>query len=128
VKHKRQEFTGLQRIAIVSRARDTDGKIRCEACGIWVKSPLDWEIHHKVEERAQIGVRRKLTVEDGILLCLVCHAGETIIGTEIAAKVTRLQARAHGIKIKRAKTARPLKVAAGQTELQRRYGITGDEP
>jgi hypothetical protein len=123
VRTKRQEFTGLQRIAIATRARDTDGKLKCEACGIWLKSPQEWEIHHKVEERAQIGVRRKLTVEDGVLLCLVCHAGETIIGTEIAAKVTRLQGRRHGIKIKRAKTARPLKTAAGQTELQRRYGI-----
>jgi hypothetical protein len=126
----RREFSPALQLAIIKRATDPNGQVHCSICDIWVKSPQEWEIDHVLEEAmlSDADKARPLTVAHGQLVCIICHVVKTGQALTRLAKAKRIEARAHGIKIKRAKTKRPLKTAAGQTELQRRYGITGDEP
>jgi hypothetical protein len=126
----RREFSSALQLAIIKRATDPNGQVHCSICGIWVKSPREAQIDHVLEEAmlSDADKARPLTIAHGQLLCLPCHGDKTGQALTRLAKAKRIEARKHGIKIKRSKTARPLKVAAGQTELQRRYGITGDEP
>lgn len=76
----RREFSIADLVAIVTRATDEAGKVKCERCGAWCKSRKDYEIDHILAEgmRPKADLKRKLTPADGQLLCVaVCHPKKT---------------------------------------------------
>lgn len=122
----RREFSLGVMLEIIQRATDEDDKVKCERCGAWVKSRREWEIDHVISEgmRPLADLKRRLTPADGQLLCTaVCHPQKTAEDAHHRAKAKRIEARAHGLKPKHKKTKGPLKVAAGISEIARRFGL-----
>jgi hypothetical protein len=118
----RREFSRDIKVAVIKRATQ-NSVVYCEQCGALAKK---WQIDHR---RAD-GLLGEPTLENAQLLGTCCYEPKNAQDTRDIARAKRLEARHFGIKTKHKtpKTQRPLKTAAGQTELQRRYGITGDEP
>lgn len=109
---KRVEFTAGDKVAIVHRARDARGQVRCEGCGRPVLK-REWQIDHVISE----GVarrKRKLRPGDGQLLCLTCHAKKSAIDAGALAKARRLAERQPRI--------------AGRSEIARRWGLDQEDP
>lgn len=74
----RRNFTRNQREQIVERAKDADGTIRCEKCGLAVK-PGQFEIDHILAEalRPEADKQKPITIAEGQLLGIdCCHRGE----------------------------------------------------
>ena len=131
---KRREFTVSDRIAIVGRATDPQGRVHCERCGAWCRKKADYQIDHIIAEgeRPAADLLRKLTPADGQLLCVVvCHPLKTKKDKGDIGKAKRLEAAELGVKPpprrkinwgheREAKP--PLKVAAGKPRLAREYG------
>lgn len=61
---RRREFARSVAVAIAKRAAG-----RCEQCG--VEAPL--ELHHKTMDAMEADKSRKLTIDDGEMLCKLCH-------------------------------------------------------
>jgi hypothetical protein len=134
----RQEFTTAVAVEIVKRATDRLGFIRCECCGCVVK-PGSFAIDHIVADALKIDKRRKLTVNDGQLLCSgsrdTCHGLKTADQDQPAiARAKRLEAAHVGVRqiptrkiasrpfpvfVKPPKPA--LSLAHGRVELARRF-------
>lgn len=71
---KRREFSTAVRVEIVERA--TRGVVTyCEGCGLPVKK---FHLHHVIAEGYVVDKSKKLTAKDGQLLCIPCHAVETV--------------------------------------------------
>jgi hypothetical protein len=74
----RQEFPRSAKVAIIRRAT-RDGVVYCESCGSQTKR---WEIDHRIADALKIDKTRKLTADDGWLLCKdggrkSCHGKKT---------------------------------------------------
>jgi len=98
----RQEFTTPVSVAIVKRATDPLGFIRCEQCGGVVK-PGGFAIDHIVADALRIDKRRKLTADDGQLLCSgsrnTCHGLKSAEQDQPAiARAKRLEAAHVGVR------------------------------
>jgi hypothetical protein len=99
----RQEFSTPVAVAIVKRATDRRGFIRCEQCGCVVK-PGGFAIDHIVADALKIDKRRKLTADDGQLLCSgsrdTCHGVKTGEHDQPAiARAKRLEAAHVGVRV-----------------------------
>jgi uncharacterized C2H2 Zn-finger protein len=127
----RREFSISDQLAIIRRATDEDGRIRCERCGHWMKSRKDYEIDHVLAEgmRPEADKKRKLTRADGQLLCVaVCHPEKTRRDKQAISEAARRAA--YGIRLdrpgkvkmrRRPRDVRPaLEVAPGPPALMRR--------
>jgi hypothetical protein len=131
---RRREFTVGDRIAIVGRATDPQGRVHCERCGAWCRKRADYEIDHVIAEgdRPLADLLRKLTPADGQLLCVaVCHPQKTKKDKGDIGKAKRLEAAELGVKPPprrkinwgHEREDKPaLKVAAGKPRLAREYG------
>jgi hypothetical protein len=132
---RRREFTISDRIAIVGRATDPQGRIHCERCGAWCRKKADYQIDHVIPEgmRPAAVLKRKLTPADGQLLCVaICHTRKTEADKGDIGKAKRLEAARLGVKTpKRRKInwgherePKPAlsKIAAGKPRLAREYG------
>jgi hypothetical protein len=132
---KRREFTVSDRIAIVGRATDPQGRVHCERCGAWCRKKADYQIDHIIAEgeRPAADLLRKLTPADGQLLCVaVCHPLKTKTDKGDIGKAKRLEAAHVGAKPPPRRKINwghasepkkpPLKVAAGKPRIAREYG------
>lgn len=70
----RRNFTKAVKVEIVKRALRPDGQPACEKCGA-IGCKL--EVHHLTMDAMETDKSRKLTAEDGQLLCEPCHDIET---------------------------------------------------
>ena len=102
----RREFTRAVKVEISKRACG-NGMLPdylCENCG---KPTLGrWEIDHRDPDAMQIDKSRKLTAEDGWLLCIPCHAEKTKSDVAAIAKAKRIEANHLGV---RRRPKQPLK-------------------
>lgn len=131
----RREFTRAVKVEIVKRAtREYPPGTKqqwCEKCGQLCTGFFD--IDHRDPDAMQIDKGRKLTADDGWLLCSrrpdSCHAEKTAKDVADIARAKRLEASHLGVKKESSrpmgKKERPPKpkliVAPGGTQLQRRY-------
>ena len=129
----RREFRTSVRVEIVKRAcaRRPDGQPACERCGA-IGCKL--EVHHKDMDAMQIDKSRKLTAEDGELLCEPCHDPITAVQRKDLARAQAREAKSLGAtrskqSIKSAgfkPVDRPHAergVANGLSGIARRYGV-----
>lgn len=80
------------------------------------------EVDHNVAEALIVDKSKPLTAADGSFLCLACHRQDkTPADLEAIWRAKRRRSRMLGVKVehKKRRLMRPL--AAGQTELHRRY-------
>jgi 5-methylcytosine-specific restriction endonuclease McrA len=122
---ERREFSLGVKLEIIHRATDENDRVLCEKCGLWVKTPREFEIDHVISEgmRPLIDRQRRLTPADGQLLCMTCHGEKTAEDAHHRAKAKRVEARAHGLKVKHKRGKGPLRVAFGLPEIARRFGL-----
>lgn len=99
--NRRREFTRAQKVAMIKRAMDAHGNIRCEGCGLNVTGKVV-EFDHVIAEALVLDKAHTLTIEDGRVLgrdC--CHR---VPGTKTArdlaaiAEAKRREARHLGIR------------------------------
>jgi hypothetical protein len=81
-----------------------------------------FEIHHKYMDAMQVDKSRKLTADDGLLLCIPCHLAETAKQAPILAKAKRIEAKHLGVKpkskwLKKAKETKPSKSLPPRREI-----------
>lgn len=90
----RREFTPVQKAAIVARATDATGTIRCEKCSL-AQKPGSFEIDHIIAEgmRPEADKKTKLTIADGQLLGSCCHRGEGGKTNDDVAKIAKAKRR-----------------------------------
>lgn len=91
----RQEFTKPVMAEIIKRATAANGEIYCEQCGLPTKR---FDIDHTIADGLKIDKRRKLTADDGKLLCSgsreTCHGRKTaLIDVPAIAKAKRNEAK-----------------------------------
>jgi hypothetical protein len=112
----RVEFSAAATAAIVLRATDARGRVRCEKCDAECPRRTDYHIDHIVAEGvrpesvAANDNRPPLTADDGLLLCVKCHARKTRRDVASIAKSNRIRDK------HRAVSDRP-------TEIARRFGV-----
>lgn len=86
----RREFSKAVQVAIRKRAT-RDNMVRyCELCNA---QAMRGEVHHVEQDAMQIDKSRKLTVADGIYLCIPCHKAINEKQEAEYAKVLRVEAR-----------------------------------
>lgn len=112
----RVEFSAGAIAAIILRATDAKGRVRCEKCDAECQRRADYHIDHIVAEGvrpesvAANDNRAPLTVGDGRLLCLKCHAKKTRRDVANIAKSNRIRDKHRT-------------VSEGQTEIARRFSV-----
>ena len=112
----RVNFTNAVIREIASRATDMKGNTYCEQCSAFCASRADYQIDHIVAEGVKPNdALRRLTADDGKLLCLTCHERKTKRDMFEIGKANRLR------KQNRVD-------CAGPTALARRYGIVQRGP
>lgn len=132
MKAVRREFPLSVQKAIVLRATDPAGMVRCERCGAWCKTRKDYEIDHVISEgiRPAADKERRLKAADGQLLCAaVCHKSKTKADKGDIGQAKRREAKHAGLKApgkveiaQPKKKAKPeLRVARGVVGMARRY-------
>ena len=93
----RQEFDRATRVDIVKRATK-HGVTYCEKCGLPTKR---FEIDHTIADGLRIDKRKKLTAEDGKLLCsgtpASCHDKKTGADIKAIAKAKRREAKSFNV-------------------------------
>jgi hypothetical protein len=119
----RHEFPRAVKVAVIRRATK-NGVTFCEGCGALAKK---WQIDHV---RAD-GLLGEPTLENAQLLGSCCYESKNAQDTRCIAEAKRREAAA--LSIKRPGKARishrprlakrPLKVAAGKSQIARRYGL-----
>lgn len=123
----RREFTKAIKVEIIKRATPHIGHGPwpfCEQCCLQAKK---FEIDHRDPDAMQIDKSRKLTAADGWLLCIPCHDDKTKIDVADIAKAKRVEAKAIGADkpkkgwAKVSKEKPPMRVAAGDSEIMRRF-------
>ena len=122
----RREFTKPVKLAIIKRATKS-GVIYCEKCEAQAKR---FHIDHIDPDAMQTDKSRKLTPDDGQLLCLHCHKLKTKDDVAKIAKAKRTEAKHAGVKTA---PVRPIKSAgfspsAKKAEREERRQKTGRLP
>ena len=94
--NKRRNFTRAVAVEIVKRscARREDGQPSCERCGA-IGCKL--EVHHLAMDAMQVEKSRKLTADDGELLCEPCHDPITSKQRKELAKAQAREAKHAGV-------------------------------
>ena len=82
----RREFTKAVKVQIIKRAGMNHIVANCEKCGLPARQ---FEIDHRDPDAMQIDKSRKLTADDGWLLCIPCHAEKTAKDKADIAKAKR---------------------------------------
>ena len=94
----RREFTRSIKVSIIKRATK-NGVVYCEGCGSLAKR---FDIDHTIPDGMMIDKSRKLTADDGQLLCSggkdTCHGKKTPDDVAAIAKSKRIEAKSIGIK------------------------------
>jgi hypothetical protein len=103
----RREFSLGVELELIRRATQ-DGRLNCERCGSWLKSRADFELHHRRPEGLAIDKARRPTVDDGEVLCMICHDEQTALDVASIAKAKRVEKK------------QPLKLG-GMPEIFRRF-------
>ena len=97
----RREFSRSQKVAMLKRAMDARGCIRCEGCGLNVSGKVV-EFDHVIPEALIIDKNRELSIEDGRVLGRDCchRAPGTKTARDLAAiaEAKRREARHLGIR------------------------------
>lgn len=96
----RREFTTAVRTAIIKRATNPESIVICEECGLPTKK---YQIDHTKADGLEVDKRRRLTVDDGKLLCQdlgrkSCHGQKTATDVAVIAKAKRKEAAKLGAK------------------------------
>ena len=86
----RRNFTRDVKIAIIKRATRPDRQPACERCGA---VGLKMDVHHRVMDAMEIDKARRLTAEDGELLCGPCHDPITSKQRKVLAKALAREAK-----------------------------------
>jgi len=88
----RREFTQKVKVEIIKRCSWGIRKINphCEQCN---QIAHKFEIDHRDPDAMQIDKSRKLTAEDGWLLCIPCHNAKTKTDVANIAKAKRVEAK-----------------------------------
>ena len=122
----RREFMKAVKVQIIKRAIGSSGFAHCEACG--QSTHGRFAIDHINPDGMQIDKSKPLTAADGQLLCLPCHDEKTKSDVSDIAKAKRVEAAHLGAKppaprgfAKVSKENPPMRVAAGASEIARRY-------
>jgi hypothetical protein len=96
----RREFPKRIRAEIVNRAMDSQGRLRCEGCGL-VLGAKKFDIDHTIPEALVIDKSKPLTAADGKLLGVACchRGGQNKTADDVAriAKAKRASDRHLGI-------------------------------
>ena len=132
---ERREFTKAVKVQIIKRSMAC-GEMRCENCGAPVFPGKRFDIDHKTPDALEIDKSRKLTADDGWVLCLGCHSEKTKDDVAVIAEAKRREASHLGA---RRRPKQPLKSggtlkgperahegrgpAVGLNEIARRFGI-----
>lgn len=97
----RREFTRSQKVAMLKRAMDARGCIRCEGCGLNVSGKVV-EFDHVIPEALILNKEQELSIEDGRVLGRDCchRAPGTKTARDLAAiaEAKRREARHLGIR------------------------------
>lgn len=86
----RREFTKAVRVQIIKRATGANGQQFCEECHALAKR---FEVDHVTADALETDKSRKLTAEDGRLLCKPCHLEKTKQDVPAIARAVRREAR-----------------------------------
>ena len=113
----RLEFRQSVKVAIVKRATDDKGQIRCEQCLAICRK---YEIHHIRMDATEVDKSKPLTAKQGMLLCIPCHKVETMAQMAMLAKAKAQEARHLGVR----KTTRKI-ANAPKAEAERREPAQG---
>lgn len=99
--HRRREFTRAQKVAMIQRAMDEAGCIRCEGCGLNISGKVI-EFDHIVAEALVLDKRTPLEIDDGRVLgrdcCHRAPGAKTAHDLAAIAEAKRRQARHLGIR------------------------------
>ena len=87
---KRRNFTRAVSVEIFKRASVGRGIPSCERCGA---VGLKMDVHHRVMDAMEIDKARRLTAEDGELLCGPCHDPITSKQRKVLAKALAREAK-----------------------------------
>lgn len=98
-------FSRPARLEIIARDKSPEGLPWCAKCHA---TGVKLELHHKIM-MAYDTRERRLTADDGEMLCVPCHRRETKMQ---AAELARIRA---------LRESQPTKKAMGETEIQRRF-------
>jgi len=113
----RIEFSKRVKGEIVLRSRNEAGQICCEQCNL-VLGFKPFEIDHVIADGLRDkSIKKKLTADDGQLLCQNCHTPKTKDDVKRIAKAVRQQSRNNGIR--RPKGAIPNRGFDGQARQPR---------
>ncbi len=100
---KRREFSKSDKAAMLLRARDASGIIRCEGCGMDLTGK-HFEFDHVIAEGLVVDKTKPLTIADGKLLgrdcCHRAPGGKTAQDVAHIAKAKRREAYDTGAKLK----------------------------
>ncbi|KAA0970281.1 hypothetical protein FPY71_07075 [Aureimonas fodinaquatilis] len=92
----RREFTREVRAKIVDRARNADGFVVCEGCGLVLKKK-PYQIDHTIPDAMHRDKSKPLKPDDGKLLGQACcHAPKTKKDVADIARAKRLEAKFDG--------------------------------
>ncbi len=97
----RREFTRAQKVAMLKRAMDDVGRIRCEGCGLNITGKVI-EFDHMIPEALILDKDRPLSIEDGRVLgrdcCHRAPGAKTAQDLAAIAEAKRREARHLGIR------------------------------
>ena len=106
---RRREFTRGQKVAMLKRAMDTHGNIRCEGCGLNITGKIA-EFDHVIPEALILDKSRELSIEDGRVLgrdcCHRAPGAKTARDLAAIAEAKRREARHLGIRPLRSRSFR----------------------
>ena len=107
--NRRREFTRAQKVAMLKRAMDAHGNIRCEGCGLNITGKIV-EFDHVIPEALILDKNRELSIEDGRVLGRDCchRAPGTKTARDLAAiaEAKRREARHLGVRSTRPLSSR----------------------
>jgi len=92
----RQNFTRAVLVEMAKRCTRPDGQMACERCGaIGVRL----EAHHRIMDamKSSEAKKRKLTADDGEMICVPCHQPETSRQRKELARAEASEARHLGV-------------------------------
>lgn len=90
----RREFTKTVKKQIIARSTNKDGQICCEGCNL-ILGLKKYDIDHTHPD-GLTAEKRKLTAEDGQLLCKQCHKAKTKRDVQAMRKADRVRNRHTG--------------------------------
>lgn len=97
----RREFTRAQKVAMLKRAMDAQGRIYCQGCGLNISGKAI-EFDHVIPEALILDKTRELSADDGRVLgrdcCHRAPGAKTAQDLAVIAEAKRREARHLGIK------------------------------